>query len=274
MDQAYKAVGNSVTLPVTTVDREDIAAAMVILDDFSAPTERTLVMNPTTNGQLVTGNAALFQPNAISNQYITGSIGRDLYGFNCFRTPNVPTHTRGTANTSYVTNGAYASGTSLAVDTGSGTFTAGDVITIADVYALNPANGRSTGKLLKIPVTAASAGGTVSLTIGFELIAAGNPNANVSALPADGAAITVYGASGGVYPTNLAYSKWAFAFGTAAMELPKSAEMATRLNVDGVSMSLIGFYDGRMNETIYRFDILGGIAIPQPEWACRIPGIN
>ena len=95
---------------------------------------------------------------------------------------------------------------------------------------------------------------------------------NVTALPANLAAITVLGAANTNTPVNMAYHKDAFTFVTADLELPRGTDMASRASYDGISLRFIRDYDITNNKRICRFDILFGFVAQRPEWACRLQG--
>jgi hypothetical protein len=96
---------------------------------------------------------------------------------------------------------------------------------------------------------------------------------NVSALPADNAAITFYGTtSATVYPQNLVFHKDAFTFATADLKLPRSAEMAARKVQDGISLRIWEGADITNDQFPTRSDVLFGYATIYPELACRVWG--
>jgi hypothetical protein len=270
---AYQSTFNAVALPVTSLDRADILGAGVVLDNFATPRDsnRHVVLNPQGQADIVTDLAGLFQNSEkISRQYDDGMMGQGL-GFKFGMSQGVNSMTRGTANTAYVTTGASAEGaTTIDVITGSGTFVKGDIITIADVYSLNPLTKQSTGNLQRFVVTTASAGGSVTLQLSPAMNASG-PRANVNALAGSGKAIVILGTASAVYSQNLAYHPNAFAFGTVDLEMP-DVEFKARRVEDGISMRLVSQYDIKTNSTYFRLDLLSGIVAVEPRKACRIYG--
>lgn len=268
-------VNGAVTLPVTAIDRTDIINAGVKLDQFGTPrNQRNLFLSPKAMGQFVDGNASIFNPTSnVSSQYKTGRE-REAYGFNVHMSQDLHSITRGTANGSYLVAGAGQTGSSLNVDTGTGTFVVGDKITIAGVFALNPLNKRSTGELMQFGITAVSAGGTATLAITPAIVTSGQYQ-NVDAGPADNAAITVYGTSGVVYPQNFAAARNAILFATAEMETPEvgSGGASSKLSANGISLSLTKQYDINAHATKWRFDILFGWRVIVPRQVVMIPGV-
>jgi hypothetical protein len=266
---------NAITLPVTAVDRTDIISAGVYLNQYLAPAgkgQRTLILDPVAQGQFIDGNASLFNPSAnITSQYLTGNTG-NAYGFDVSMSQGVYTLTRGTANSGYLVNGAGQSGSSLIVDTGTGTLNKSDRFTIAGVFAVNPQTKQSLGRLQQFTVTSAHAGGAGTLSILPAIVTSGQYQ-NVTAGPADNAAITVYGTSGVNYPQNLAFANNAVLFATAAMERPEAGAKSSVLSANGINMSLTSQYDIDSHSTKYRFDILFGFQVVVPRWIVAIPGV-
>lgn len=205
----------------------------------------------------------------VGKQYEEGQMGR-MGGFDWFSSSLVPTFTRGTASGYLVNAGTTANGsTTLAVDTGTGTLTAGDVFTIAGVFSVHPQTKVSLGYLQTFTVTSAYAGGAGTVSVSPAITYQG-PEQNISAMPADNTAITVKGLSGTAYQQNVAFSKDAFAFVTADLPLPPKKD-ASRMNYQGISLRYINDYDTVNDMFISRVDILWGSALLRPELAVRIP---
>ncbi len=157
---------------------------------------------------------------------------------------------------------------------------AGDVITIASVYAVNPQTRQSTGELAQFVVTAdtnSSGGAIASLPISPAIVLSGQYQ-NVNRAPTDEDAVNLFGAAttyaGVVAPQNLVYHKSAFAFGSADFELPSEGCKASRA-VDkdsGLSLTMTSQFDISNYRTIHRLDFLGGWKCVYPELACRVVG--
>lgn len=271
---AYQATHNGIVLPVTSLDRADILAAGVQLDRFSTPRDgnRHVVLDPKGQADIVTDLAGLFQNSSkIAQQYNDGVMGQGL-GFRFGMSQGVNNHTRGTANTAYVTNGAVTAGaTSATVSTGSGTVKKGDIFTFADCYSVNPLTKQSTGQLMQVVCTADYSGGAGDISFSPALYASG-PRQNVNSLPATAKGLTFLGATSTVYPQNLAYHPHAFAFATVDMDMP-DVEFKARRTEDGISMRLVSQYDVKTDDTYFRLDLLHGIAVVQPRFASRIYGV-
>ena len=163
---------------------------------------------------------------------------------------------------------------------GSAVLKAGDVFTIAGVYAVNPVPGEgSTGKTV-LPYlqqfvvqgdVSADGGGAASLTISPPIITSG-PYQTVTAAPADNAAITVLGTASTAYPQNLAFHRNAFALVTVPLEMPDGATFKARESANGLSVRVVKDYDINADEDIIRLDILFGRKAIYPDLACRLVG--
>lgn len=290
----YKKVANFTGTPGTTPATQLAALlAGVKLDDNSClrDGQRCLSLTPLANANMVDGMKALFNgATTLEEQYKTGLLKTSL-GMDFQMSQNLPTHTvgahggtplvngaaQGTASVSSVDN-PYAATTSLATDgwtnSVTGVLKAGDVITIAGVNAVNPETKQNTGALRDFVVTAdANSGATTgpaTLILSPALIS-GGAYQNVSALPADNAAIVVRtGTASTAYNQNVLFHRDAFTLVTVDMEVPGGMDMADKMVYEGISLRFVRGFDITNNKRISRFDILAGMAALRPEWACRL----
>jgi hypothetical protein len=247
-----------------------------------------IVVSPAQEVAIVNGLVTYFNPVAeISRQYKKGLMGT-AFGFDWYMDQNVYTHTTGAWGASTpLMNGATVDGATSIVTDGWAAATqvnAGDVIQIAGVYAVNPQNYRSTGRLQDFLVTADTAVGGGAMTIpvtvwGVPLQSTG-VGQNISALPADNAALTLFGvgvgslaaASSLATPQGLAFHPDFATLVSADLYMPKGVDMGSRKSDRqlGFSMRYIRDYDGVTDQLISRFDILFGWAMLRPELVCRI----
>lgn len=249
-----------------------------------------LVINPAQEVAIVNGLVTYFNPQAeISRQYKKGLMGT-AFGFEWYMDQNVYTHTTGNYGASTpVMNGATVDGATSIVTDGwvgaTNTVVAGDVIQIAGVFAVNPQNYRSTGRLQDLLVTAtatADGGGnmTIPVTVWGEALMSTGPFQNISALPVDGAALTLFGVGTGslagvsalASPQGIAFHPDFATLVSADLYMPKGTDMASRKSDRqlGFSMRYIRDYDGVRDQLISRFDILFGWALLRSELVCRI----
>jgi hypothetical protein len=153
---------------------------------------------------------------------------------------------------------------------------AGDVFTVAGVFAVNPMSGESTGSLRCFIATTAATVTTVStakdtaVTAYPPVITAG-PYATVNSTPAAAAVVTVFAPSGKIIPQNLAFHKNAFALVMVPLEVPDGA-WSSSVTEDGFSIRVVKDYNIEVDSEIIRLDILYGVKTIYPELACRIFG--
>ena len=283
IDQAYKAVYNSVGTPGTTP-----ATALVYLqggqkmDEESAPIDdREMIINPAAQASTVDGLKALFHSGKeISSQYKKGRMGEAL-NFDWYMSQNVPNHTCGSrvgtilvdepAGTNLVEGSTtiHVDGLTNATDT----WKEGDVFTMANVYAVNPETKESTGSLRQFVVTAdaTAASNEVDLSISPAMYADGALQ-NVDALPVDGAAVTVVGTASTQYPQNLAFHPEAFTFASANLSMPNDVSFKSQLTVDGINLRVLRQYNINNSQNLCRIDIFFGFLAQRPELACRVWG--
>ena len=280
---AYKKVYNSVGTPGTTP-----ASSLVLLqaqqklnENATMMNPRYAVVNPAANASLVEGMKGFFNPSdTISRQFKNGYLGSGILGYDeISMSQSIKQHTNGSRPTTLGVNGAVAvEGTStLSADGGSGavTFKAGDVFTVAGVYAVNPQTRESTGSLQQFTVTAdntAASGAWTSIAVSPAMYTAGQALATISAFPANDAVVTVVGAASAQYAQNLVYHKDAISFATADLLLPQGVDMASRQVHNGISLRVVRQYDINNDRMPCRIDVLYGYDVIRPEMACRIWG--
>lgn len=281
----YQSVGTPGTTPASALVW---LQAQQKLNEQAVPlTPRYACMNPAANAYMVDGLKGLFHASgSISSQFKKGMMGENVLGFEeMMMDQNVAVHANGAGNTAYLTNlaGGWATegGTVLAVDTGAGALTAGQVFTIAGINDVNPETKVDTGSLKQFVVTAAYAGGAGNVSISpavYTSSATGGKTAkqNVSVSNAAGSwdnkAITFVGTLSTSYPQNMAYHEDAFTLATADLEVPEGVDMARRATYDGISLRIVRQYDINTDKFPCRIDMLYGWATVYPELACRVWG--
>ena len=276
------SIYNAVGTPGTTVSTAaTILAAGVKLSNEAAPIdERFLVLNPAGQAGIVGGLTNIFNPQAtISKQYLKGSMG-DALGFSFLMDQNVGTYTSGVLGGTPLVNGVPASGaTTLATDGWTAAalarVKAGDIFTIANVFAVNPQTRQSTGQLRQFAATAVGSSdgsGNMTISITPAIIASGQYQ-TVDALPADNAPITFAAAASTLTVNNLAYCKDAFTFACVDLPaLPGTETSRVSSKKLGMSIRLTMGADIVNDRQINRLDLLGGWACIRPELACRVYG--
>jgi len=282
---SYKGIYSSVGTPGTTPGTSLVLLqAQQKLNEYAAPMDnRYATVNPAANAALVEGMKGFFNPtDTISRQFKNGLMGQGVLGYNeVAMSQSIVNHTTGTRSASAsLTIGATIStegATTVAIngDTGSATFKAGDVFTIAGVYAVNPQTRQSTGSLQQFVVTAdatASSGNWSSVSVSPAIYTANNALATVDSFPQSGAVVTVLGAASTSYPQNLVYQKDAITFATADLLMPQGVDMASRQVHNGISMRIVRQYDINNDRMPCRIDVLYGYSVIRAPMAARIWG--
>lgn len=243
--------------------------------------DRYLFISPGMNATIVDALKGLFQSGEkIKEQYEKGMMGEGL-GFDWFLDQNVPTQTVGLQGGTPVVNSAGQNGASIGTSgwtINTQVLNAGDVISFAGVYAVNPQTRQSTGALRQFVVTAnvqSNGAGVANIPIsgpsGNGLIT-GGPWQNVTASPANNAAVNVQGASAVKSSRGCAWHKDAITLAMADLVLPGGVDIAERASSKelGASFRLIRAYDINQDRFPFRGDVLYGAATLYPELGCRI----
>lgn len=273
INDAYKKVP-SMVLNTGAMTYDNVLEGGQILDEHLAPDiDRAALVNPQQNRDLVNGTSTLFNHQTeIGNQYLRGRMG-EAGGFEFYRNTLINRHLTGSAS-GYLINGANQTGTdprsnqTLTVDTGTGTWNVGDVITIAGVYDVNPQTKTVTARLKQFVVRTATIGNTTSLVISPAIVPSGAKQ-NVSAAPADNAPITRLGAANSYTSQGLGFAKGAFAFVSADLEMPNDVDWKARERLDGMSMRALRKFDIINDMWVTRLDVLYGYETIRPELAVR-----
>jgi len=279
--QLYRTVANSVGTPGTVPNSLlTYLDAGVLLDDNATPMDgdRSVVVNPRMQGTIVNALTGLFQSSAqIKQQYEKGKMGIAA-GFDWYMDQNVAVHQVGPLGGTPLVNGASQTGSNLVTDGWTAAaalrLRAGDVFTIAGVFAVNPQNRQTTGALEQFVVTGnVSSDGAGNATIPiFPAIVTSGAFQTVTNSPADNAAITVVGAANTNTPQGLAFHKDAFTFVSADLQMPRGVDMAARVSdpQTGISLRMVRAYNISNDTFPCRLDVLYGWRELYPENACRI----
>lgn len=241
-----------------------------LVDNLTPSTGLKINLDTQTNVDMVDVLKGLFNnPTSISKQYLDGMLGQTS-GFNFFENTLMPRHTTGSDDGTgdYLTNGAGQTGSSLIIDTGTGTLLKGDVFTVGGVNRVHPETKVDTGQLQQFVVTADTSTSAVLVNISPELIATG-ARQNVSNAAADGQALTKIGAASVTHDISLGYAKDAFAFVTADLRMPRGVDFAAREVMDGISMRIVSDYDITNDEFPTRIDVLYGFKTIRASQAVR-----
>lgn len=277
----YKDIYNSSGTPGNTpATFKVLGDSQQLLDDEAVPDDmRVGILNPAANWSLADGLKGTFAQQVAKDIMTKGFLGQ-IANLNLYADQNIVRHTTGAFTTSAtpLMNGSTSSGATQVVTNGwnasSSTVKVGDVFTIADVYAVNPMSGASTGELRKFTVTeaATSSGGDMTIKISPKIVSSGAYQ-TVDAVPLTTAALTFVGAESTVYPQNLIFHPNAFALVTVPIEMPSNVWGARETDQDaGLSIRVVKQYDIDADEEIIRLDILYGMKTLYPELAVRMWG--
>lgn len=286
-------VWNWVGTPGQTINSfSDFSAAAQRMDEMAIPNdERRCVLTPADYWAMVSSFTTLYakQGQTAETALRRAELGK-IANLDVYSAQNVYTQTCGSrTNTTPLFDGTgnisttyancltnYNMNITLKGAGASVTYNAGDVFTIAGVYAVNPVSKNVLPYLKQFVVNQAattSAGGAVTLNISPPIIPVGvDAYATVSVAPVDGAAITNLGTASTGYSQNLFFHKNAFALCMVPMEMPDGAVKKARESYKGLSIRLIGSYDIINDVNLYRLDILYGVKAIYPELAVRASG--
>lgn len=275
----------------------DFANAGAKMTTYGVPNDgmRKAVLNPFTCASLSNEVTKIFEKSMVKAAYTSGYKG-NIADFETFESNNIPRHTTGDFGGTPLIDGTITNGSSITTDGWSinktGLLTVGDVFTIAGVYGVNPQNYESTGMLQEFVVTeTADSNGSGDSTIAFSPAlndgTATTTNAdgetislaayqNVTNLPADNAAITVYGSANTTYEQDYLFHRDAIALAMIDLELPESATVKERASDpdSGLSLSLTKAYDITEQAEITRIDAVWGAHMINAELAMRGYGVG
>ena len=290
--QTANIVGTAGTPPTGLIT---YLTAGAYLDSEGAPRDgrRSCIVEPFTSATIVDSLKGLFAPvQKISDQYEKGMMGTDSAGMKWKMDQNVVSQVFGsnstttvtasvatTTATGFLTSGWASSSTITLTAANSGTLNlnAGDVITIAGVFAVNPQNRAAYGTnrlrnfVVKSTVAIAS-GASGSVVVSPAVITAGQfQNVSIPTTSAT-AAVTQFNSTGVVSPQNIIMHKNAFTLAVADLELPEGVHFAGRASDKeiGLSMRVVRQYTINNDSIPTRLDVLYGWAPLYPELACRV----
>ena len=261
----HQASGAAATTPATF---KAFAGASTELNRFSVPMDsRSLVLDPDAELNAADVLKGLFNPAMVEDAVRNVATGR-IANMTTYMDQNIKTHTAGTADANYDVNGADQTGTSIAVDTGSGTFVEGDLITFASVYSVNPVSRESTGNLKTFAIVSTTGGSTVTNIVISPAIITEGAYQTVTNAPADGDDIVLTA----THQANLGFHRNAFGLVVVPLEMPDGAAFKARQTADNLSIRVLKAYDIDEDEDIIRIDILYGVKDIYPEFGCRLLG--
>ena len=275
----YQSVGTPGVTPATSAVL--LAAQQKLNEAAAVMSPRYATVNPAANAGLVEGMKGLFNPtDTISRQFKNGMMGMGVLGFDEINmSQSIKQFTTGSRNaTGTVGTTVTTQGSETIVLAGVGnalTIKAGDVFTVAGVFAVNPQTRESTGSLQQFVVVAdvtSSSGGAATVTVSPAMYTSAHALATIDSFPASGAVTTFVGAASSQYPQNLIYHKDAITFATADLLLPQGVDMAARSVHNGISLRVVRQYDINNDRLPCRIDVLYGYSVIRPQMGVRLWG--
>lgn len=285
----YKQIPQFTGTPGTAISSFDpFIEAQARLSEAGAPRgtdRRCALISPTDAAGVLKGIKTQFNPNAdLSEKYRMGNLGTTNYGMQWEEDFNIPSHTIGTFGTSTpLMDGATATGaTQIVVNgwaSGASALTVGDVLSIDNVFEVNPLTKATLQKRKEFTVTEAISDTSGSMTIKISPPIYGptsGPKQNVSALPINDAKVYVFDKNDNTHQAkvnrqNIIFERSAIAYANIDLPLLDPSKMTrARGKFSGIAVRMWEDCDIQSNRKLWRLDILGGWALLRPEWACRV----
>jgi hypothetical protein len=286
----YKNIPNHVTIPSGGINSyADFALAAERMDLIGIPSDgRNAVLTATDKWAFLGSQTALYMQDVAKGAFREASMGR-VGGIDTYSSLNAPRHTTGSRSTASDAIAASFTGDTWAstkdtnystVNIGSMsgatvTLAAGDTLTIADVYDVNPVTKETLPHLKMFTVVnaeTASGSAVASCEISPAIIpsgahqtvafASGTTDLNTKGVVFQGAASTAYA-------QNLFFHKNAFGLVMVPMVKPPGAVDVGRRSYKGISVRVVPYYDGTNDVSNWRLDVLYGVKAIDPRLAVR-----
>lgn len=286
----YNQVPNWVGTPGSTISTfAGFMRGVQRMNEGAVPQDqRSGILSPADEASLAAAQSGMYIEKLAGDAYRTGAVGK-IAQVDTYMSQNAPIHTTGSRTNGTVSGAGQAVAYSAVLNSAgvpgsqtlnvaglgaSGTAKAGDVFTIANVFAVNPVTKQTLSYLQQFAVTAdatADGAGAAALTIAPAIITSGAFQ-SVSAAPANGAAVTWVGSASTNYQQNVFFHKNAFALAVVPMVKPMGAVKVARESYKGLSVRLIPYFDGTNDVDQYRLDVLFGVKALDPRLAVRVNG--
>jgi hypothetical protein len=281
--------GTPATIPTTMAPYAQVGVELSNSGCPKTTSQLALVINPDMEANALGFGANLFHPaKTIADQYLTGRMGVAV-GFKWNSDQNVARQTIGAcASSTPLVNGAGQSGSSIITDgwnNNAQVLNRGDIVSFFASNGVNPISYRDTGRKRNFVVTAdvtADGSGNATIPISPDMnVDSTSPFQTVTALPADNAAVYVYGLTGstplgtisGVSSAQgMGFHRDAMTVVVVKQELPGGmewSEFAANPKA-GLWIRLVRGYNIEANKKLTRLDVLGGVKLVRPELACRL----
>lgn len=282
-------VGALGTDPTTFQASSSAARQILVQNGCPQDGERSIHVTPSIMTALKASSISYFNPvQDITKQFRTGIVGSGD-GFEWYESVSTQSHTAGTIAGTFTVSGAGQSGNSLLVNCTLGdVVNQGDVIGIDNVYPVNPSTRRvvstAADKTVVAAATVTATGATMTIPLvptgpGGAIAGPGDQYQNCSALPANGATLTLFpgtASPNGKQGQNcLAFHRDAFALVGIPLGIPTACELSSQARDPntGIQVAFIRMFDPVERKWINRFDCLIGFGVLYAEnCAVRVLG--
>lgn len=289
----YTEVFKHVTIPSGGINSyADFALAPTLMDKAGIPQDnRCAVLSPTDYWALLGSQTALYINEAARGAYRNASLGM-IGNVDTYMSQNVPTHTTGSRTGTdlvdlTIVDGTFTWGgggtdvknaTSITIHVdgtaaATSTFKKGDIITISDVYDVNPVSKATLAHLKQFTIMAdaTAASNETDLLIWPPIILSGAQKTCHLSTGTDlnDNTVTYIGTASTGFEQNLFFHKNAFALTMVPMVKPPGAVDVGRRTYKGISVRVVPYYDGVNDDSNWRLDILYGVDCIDPRLAVR-----
>jgi hypothetical protein len=281
---ASKAVANTVGTPGSSLfDQSMMLQGRERLMKMLPPTNEFHALLDSTAMRLagVARNGQFNDQSELSKLYKTGVVGRSD-GFIFHENNLLPTHTNGNSVTGVQVNATISTqGATQIVLKGltntTGTVTAGQVFTVAGVFAVHPVTKVAYSHLQQFVIlgnVTASGAGVATVDIGVVANTNGlhttGSRQNISAFPAENAVVTFVGNASQSFTKSFGYHKSAFRFCSLPLIKPTGLHMAEQRTEDNITIRIIQDYQSLTDQMLMRVDVLYGFVAVRPEWSVAL----
>lgn len=268
--EAILLAGQSVYNATGLTYKDTLKARKALNYSLAPVADRMMILDPATTIEIVDELKGLFQDSAqISKQYREGLLGVTS-GFKFYESNIMPTYTNPADIVGTVT---VAEGATTATFAGLGasvTIPAGFRFTVAGLKNVHAETKKAYNTLYEFVTLAdftTDGAGAGTATIRPVYASTSDARQNVSGTLPTAAAITVAGAASEVKRSAIAFTKDAFTFATAPLNVPKGTDMASQMVYDGISLRFVRDFDITDGDMKARFDIIFGFTPLREEFS-------
>lgn len=285
----YSKIPNHVTIPAGGINSyADFALAAERMDLIGVPMDdRYAVLTASDKWAFLGSQTALYMQDVAKGAFREASVGR-VGGIDTYSSLNTPRHTTGSrtgtdAIAASFTGDTWASTkdtnySTINIGSMSGatvTLAAGDTLTIADVFDVNPVTKERLPHLKMFTVVnaeTASGSAIAACEISPAIIPSGAQQTVAFAAGVtdiNTKTVTYQGTASTAFAQNLFFHKNAFGLVMVPMVKPPGAVDVGRRTYKGLSVRVIPYYDGTNDASNWRLDILYGTKAIDPRLAVR-----